>query len=107
MLSDLKDSGSIEQDADMVLFINRPAKLGLSEMDESYAELIIEKNRAGEAAVIQLNFNGSLTKFTEESQSLAAYATQPIPSSANNPSPVDISPTPGYAPYDFDQVKDY
>lgn len=101
MLSDLKDSGSIEQDADMVLFINRPAKLGLSEMDESYAELIIEKNRAGEAAVIQLNFNGSLTKFTEESQSLAAYAAQPIPSSANNPSPVDISPTPGYVPYDF------
>ena len=103
MLSDLKDSGSIEQDADMVLFINRPAKLGLSEMDESYAELIIEKNRAGEAAVIQLNFNGSLTKFTEESQSLTAYAAQPIPSAANGPSPVDISPTPGYAPYDFDR----
>ncbi len=40
MLSDLKDFGSIEQDADMVLFINRPAKLGVSEMDESYAELI-------------------------------------------------------------------
>jgi hypothetical protein len=36
MLSDLKDSGSIEQDADMVLFINRPAKLGLSEMGEDY-----------------------------------------------------------------------
>ena len=107
MLSDLKDSGSIEQDADMVLFINRPAKLGLSEMDESYAELIIEKNRAGEAAVIQLNFNGSLTKFTEESQSLAAYATQPIPSSANNPSPVEISPTPGYVPYDFDKEEGF
>ena len=107
MLSDLKDSGSIEQDADMVLFINRPAKLGLSEMDESYAELIIEKNRAGEAAVIQLNFNGSLTKFTEESQSLSAYAAQPIPSSANNPSPVDISPTPGYTPYDFENAEGF
>lgn len=103
VLSDLKDSGSIEQDADMVLFINRPAKLGLSEMDESYAELIIEKNRAGEAAIIQLNFNGSLVKFTEESQSLAAYAAQPVPSAANAPSPVDITPTPGYVPYDFDQ----
>ena len=44
VLSDLKDSGSIEQDADMVLFIHRPAKLGLSEMGEDYAELIIEKN---------------------------------------------------------------
>lgn len=100
MLSDLKDSGSIEQDADMVLFINRPAKLGLSEMGEDYAELIIEKNRGGEAAVIQLHFNGSLVKFTEESQSLAAYAAQPIPSAANSTSPVDIMPTPGYTPYD-------
>ncbi len=107
MLSDLKDSGSIEQDADMVLFINRPAKLGLSEMDESYAELIIEKNRAGEAAVIQLHFNGSLTKFTEESQSLTAYASQPIPSLANEPSSVDISPTDGDKPYDFDQSEIY
>ena len=101
VLSDLKDSGSIEQDADMVLFINRPAKNGLSEMGEDYAELIIEKNRAGEAAVIQLHFNGSLVKFTEESQSLAAYAAQPVPSAANAPSPVDITPSPGYAPYDF------
>ena len=106
VLSDLKDSGSIEQDADMVLFINRPAKNGLSEMGEDYAELIIEKNRAGEAAVIQLHFNGSLVKFTEESQSLAAYAAQPVPSAANAPSPVDITTTPGYAPYDFDQQQE-
>ena len=68
---------------------------------------MIEKNRAGEAAVIQLNFNGSLTKFTEESQSLAAYAAQPIPASANNPSPVDISPTPGYVPYGFDKEEGF
>ena len=106
VLSDLKDSGSIEQDADMVLFINRPAKLGLSEMDESYAELIIEKNRAGEAAIIQLHFNGSLVKFSEDHESLADYAAKPIPSAANSPSPVDITPTPGYAPYDFDQQQE-
>ena len=102
VLSDLKDSGSIEQDADMVLFIHRPAKLGLSEMGEDYAELIIEKNRAGEAAIIHLHFNGDLVKFSEDHESLADYAAKPIPSAANAPSPVDITPTEGYAPYDFD-----
>ena len=106
VLSDLKDSGSIEQDADMVLFIHRPAKLGLSEMGEEYAELIIEKNRAGEAAIIRLHFNGDLVKFTEEQESLADYASQPIPSSVNVASPVDIAPTPGYAPYDFSGIED-
>ena len=105
VLSDLKDSGSIEQDADMVLFINRPAKLGLSEMGEDYAELIIEKNRAGEAAVIKLHFNGDLVKFSEDHESLADYATrEPVPSSIN---PVDITPTPGYAPFNFDSVEEF
>lgn len=103
VLSDLKDSGSIEQDADMVLFIHRPAKLGLSEMGEDYAELIIEKNRAGEAAVIQLHFNGDLVKFTEARESLSNYAAspQPIPSKAN--SIIDIDPAPGYSPMDFER----
>lgn len=107
VLSDLKDSGSIEQDADMVLFIHRPAKLGLSEMGEEYAELIIEKNRAGEAAIIRLHFNGDLVKFTEDRESLADYAGKPIPSAVNITSPVDITPTPGYAPYDFDSVQGF
>ena len=102
VLSDLKDSGSIEQDADIVIFVHRPAKLGLSEMGEDFTELIIEKNRAGESAVLHLHFNGSLMKFTDENESLAAYAAQPVPSAANVPSPVDITPTPGYAPFDFD-----
>ena len=107
VLSDLKDSGSIEQDADMVLFIHRPAKLGLSEMGEDYAELIIEKNRAGEAAIIHLHFNGDLVKFSEDHESLADYAAKPIPSAANAPSPVDITPTEGYAPYDFDREQGF
>ena len=107
VLSDLKDSGSIEQDADMVLFIHRPAKLGLSEMGEDYAELIIEKNRSGETAVIRLHFNGDLVKFTEDHESLSDYAARPVPSAANGPSPVDLEPTPGYAPYDFDSVQGF
>ncbi|MBR1436594.1 MAG: replicative DNA helicase [Bacteroidales bacterium] len=74
MLSDLKDSGSIEQDADIVLFINQPAKLGFTEGPDNLAELIIAKNRAGETGVINLTFNGDIVKFTESSESLYEYA---------------------------------
>ena len=101
VLSDLKDSGSIEQDADMVLFIHRPALLGLSEDGVDRAELIIAKNRAGEMGIINLKFNGDLVMFSEDNGSLSDYAARmPIPSAAN--SVIDIEPSAGYAPYDFD-----
>ena len=74
VLSDLRDSGSIEQDADMVLFIHRPALLGLSEGPVDIAELVIAKNRSGEMGVINLNFNGDLVKFTETNESLSSIA---------------------------------
>ena len=72
-LSDLKDSGSIEQDADIVLFIHRPALLGFSMYPESFAELVIAKNRSGEMGVIDLTFNGDVVKFVEGKESLAEY----------------------------------
>ena len=74
VLSDLKDSGSIEQDADMVLFIHRPALLGLSEEPTDMAELVIAKNRSGEMGIINLTFNGDLVKFSEASESLSSIA---------------------------------
>jgi len=74
VLSDLKDSGSIEQDADMVLFIHRPALLGLGEGPADGAELVIAKNRSGEMGVIPLSFNGDLVKFEESRESLSEYA---------------------------------
>ena len=73
VLSDLKDSGSIEQDADMVLFIHRPALLGLTEQPEAFAELVIAKNRSGEMGVISLSFNGDLVKFSESTDTLSDY----------------------------------
>ena len=79
VLSDLKDSGSIEQDADMVLFIHRPALLGLSEGPADEAELVIAKNRSGEMGVINLMFHGDVVKFTEASESLSAYAESGVP----------------------------
>ena len=108
VLSDLKDSGSIEQDADMVLFIHRPALLGLAENGDDPAELIIAKNRAGEMAVIPLHFNGDQVRFTEAGESLMDYAKrEPIPSSVNDPFPADSTASPGYEPYNFEACPDF
>ncbi|MBO7544798.1 MAG: replicative DNA helicase, partial [Bacteroidales bacterium] len=89
-----------EQDADMVLFIHRPALLGLSEDGIDRAELIIAKNRAGEMGIIPLRFNGDQVTFKEDNMSLADYAAAvPVQSAMNS---YDITPRPseGYSPFD-------
>ncbi len=69
-LSDLRESGSIEQDADMVIFLYRPEYYGITE-DEAgnsvagIGEVILAKNRAGSLDTIQLKFIGKYTKFTD------------------------------------------
>ncbi len=69
-LSDLRESGAIEQDADMVLFIYRPEYYGL-EYDEDnnptrgMAELIIAKHRNGALDTVKLKFIDHLAKFTD------------------------------------------
>ncbi|MCE7060404.1 replicative DNA helicase [Dyadobacter sp. CY343] len=69
-LSDLRESGSIEQDADMVLFLYRPEYYGITE-DEAgnsvagIGEVIVAKNRAGSLDTVQLRFIGKYTKFTD------------------------------------------
>jgi hypothetical protein len=64
MLSDLKDSGSIEQDADMVIFIHRSGMLGMSE-DLTEAEILIAKNRSGQVGTIPMRYNGDLVRFED------------------------------------------
>ena len=70
MLSDLRESGSIEQDADMVLFLYRPEYYGL-EFDEDnnptqgVGEVIIAKHRNGETGRVRLKFVGKYVKFTD------------------------------------------
>ena len=69
-LADLRDSGSIEQDADLVCFIHRPEKYGIevTEDGEPTAELgqiIIAKNRNGEVCDVNLHFIKEQAKFTE------------------------------------------
>jgi len=79
-LSDLRDSGSIEQDADIVMFLYRPeyykdtgavAKKGekedqnnsSSEPEQNTAEVIIAKNRHGSTGVVKLGWDGRYTRF--------------------------------------------
>lgn len=64
MLSDLRESGSIEQDADVVLFAYRD-HLYNPESDPEDAELIIAKQRQGETGTIHLRFEGSRTRFSD------------------------------------------
>ena len=69
MLSDLRESGSIEQDSDMVCFIYRPSYYQIN-TDESgnpypadYAELMIEKYRSGKLGRIGMKYIGEYTRF--------------------------------------------
>ena len=72
MLSDLRESGAIEQDADIVSFIFRPEYYGNTEWDddehtpcEGQAELIIAKHRNGGLENVRLKFTGHLALFSD------------------------------------------
>ncbi len=68
-LSDLRESGAIEQDADIVMFINRPdvgateEELASGKVKRGDAEIIIAKHRNGSCDRIKLRFKGECTKF--------------------------------------------
>jgi replicative DNA helicase len=64
-LSDLRESGAIEQDADFVGMMYRPSYYGLTSYPESYAEMILTKNRHGDTGVIPLDFSRQFTQFRE------------------------------------------
>ena len=67
MLSDLRESGSIEQDADVVAFIHRESYYNrdeeMSESDRAKAEIILAKQRNGPTGTIHLNFISRYTRF--------------------------------------------
>lgn len=75
-LSDLRESGSIEQDADMVLFVHRPDYVGMSEdiASREKTEIIIAKHRNGSTADIPMRFKSDQVRFVEEDDSLVNQA---------------------------------
>ena len=105
-LSDLRESGAIEQDADMVMFLYRPEYYGITE-DEGGAstagvgEVIIAKNRNGSLENIKLRFIGRYTKFTDfdggmgnqNSQSSEIGYSRKFTSGASGASNFDIDQT--------------
>ena len=93
-LSDLRESGAIEQDADIVMFINRPdvnatdEDMAKKHIVKGMADLIVAKHRNGGLDRIKLRFKGELTKFVN-----------PEPDEEMQPPPEETRlPLPDYAP---------
>lgn len=63
MLSDIRESGAIEQDADMVIFLYRDEYYHKDTEDKGLAEVILAKHRAGETGMFKLGWKGQYTKF--------------------------------------------
>ena len=63
MLSDLRESGSIEQDADIVMFLYRDDYYNEDSPEKNVAEVIIAKQRAGSTGTVKLAWIGNYTKF--------------------------------------------
>ncbi|MDQ7056207.1 MAG: replicative DNA helicase [Persephonella sp.] len=74
-LADLRESGSIEQDADLVMFIHRPEyyKKNPTPEEEGLAEIIIAKQRNGPTGVINLAFVKEITKFENLAKTTSHY----------------------------------
>ncbi len=72
MLSDLRESGSIEQDADIVLFLYRDAYYNKESTRQNISECIVAKNRHGETGTVELFWDGQYTRFSNPD-----YSTPP------------------------------
>ena len=97
LLADLRESGAIEQDADVVLFVHRPETYGIQEIkddelgtvsSEGMAEIIIGKQRNGPTGIVRLAFVKEYAGFEKlASPSMAAYLPPPPPESLEEAPP--------------------
>jgi replicative DNA helicase len=65
VLSDLRESGSIEQDADIVMFIYRPDQYEKDTVKQNVAEIIVAKHRNGPTGSVELVFRSALAEFVD------------------------------------------
>ncbi|MFD1628514.1 replicative DNA helicase [Pseudopedobacter beijingensis] len=98
MLSDLRESGAIEQDADMVLFLYRPEYYGLDQDENGNStagvgEVIIAKNRHGETTTVPLRFIGQYVKFADLEDGYNSLGTPALDSAANTDPFSNMSPS--------------
>ena len=115
MLSDLRESGAIEQDADMVVFVHRPEYYHIYQgtNGEDYrgmAEIIIAKHRKGATDIVLLNFRGEYTRFENPEDSLlgnrAPTSGMIMESNGNKDGNMPFPPSDPYDPFDV-TIKNY
>ncbi|HYN42591.1 MAG TPA: replicative DNA helicase, partial [Thermoanaerobaculia bacterium] len=68
MLSDLRESGAIEQDADLVIFLSRPEYYDKDTPDKNVCEVIIAKQRNGPTGRFSVGWSGETTRFSDLAQ---------------------------------------
>lgn len=72
ILSDLRDSGAIEQDADVIMFLHREEYYDPNTEDKNIAEVIVAKQRNGPLGTVKLAWLGQYTRFASLQQGGAA-----------------------------------
>jgi replicative DNA helicase len=73
VLADLRESGSLEQDADVVLFIYRGEVYNKEPADKGTAEVIVAKHRNGPTGTVQLAFLDRFTRFVDLARPASAW----------------------------------